>query len=128
MKSAWCMEEFLVAHREGVTKQKTYLIPVLMEDLDADELEKHPELKLYINTHTYIDAKKLNNENLADPVKEVNHIRKRIRWELVRSIRAKVKAVCRKSLQNMSTCRVPYCFPLVFCKVMIFQFLHLICI
>ncbi len=73
------MEEFLIAHMEGVNKGKTYLIPVLVEDLDPDELEKHPELKLYINTHTYIDARKLNNENLADPVKEINLLRKRIR-------------------------------------------------
>ncbi len=69
------MEEFLVAHREAVTKQKHFLIPILVEDLEPDELEKHPELKLYISTHTYIGARKLNNENL-DPVKEINHIRK----------------------------------------------------
>ena len=79
MNSPWCMEEFLVAHREVVTGQKDFLIPVLMEDLDPVELTKHPELELYTKTHTYIDARKLQNDNLADPVKEIYHLRKRIR-------------------------------------------------
>ncbi len=73
------MEEFHIAHEQMLTTEKQFLIPVLVEDLDPVELDKHKELKLYINTHTYIDARKLNNENLADQVKAIKHFRKRIR-------------------------------------------------
>ncbi len=73
------MEEFLVAHEKLVTEQKNFLIPVLMEDLDDVELEKHPELLTYIRTHTYIDARKLQEEGLKNPEKEIEYLRKRIR-------------------------------------------------
>ncbi len=73
------MEEFLVAHSEGVTKQKNFLIPVLLEDLDPDELSKHPELQLYIRTYTYIDARMLQQERLPDRAKVIDTVRKRIR-------------------------------------------------
>ena len=73
------MEEFLVAHEKLVTKQKNFLIPVLMEDLDPVELEKHPELHTYIRTHTYIDARKLQDKGLKNQEKEIEYIRKRIR-------------------------------------------------
>ena len=73
------MEEFLVAHRQMVTQQKHYLIPVLVENLNPELLQEHPELKLYIKAYTYIDARKLKNENLTDPTKEIIHLRKGIR-------------------------------------------------
>ncbi len=73
------MEEFLVAHEQAVSKKTHFLIPVIVEDLEQDELNKHPELKLYISTHTYIDARKCKNENLDEPAKEIAHLRKRIR-------------------------------------------------
>ncbi len=79
IKSGWCMEEFLVAHEQTVSKKTHFLIPVLVENLDRVELKKHPELELYIKTHTYIDATKLKNENLVNPLREIAHLRKRIR-------------------------------------------------
>ncbi len=78
--SPWCIEEFLLAHEKVVTKQKNYLIPVLTEDLDTNELSKHPELETYIRTHTYIDARSLQDETLPDPAKVVEAIRKKIRY------------------------------------------------
>ncbi len=75
------MEEYLLAHQKVVTKQKNYLIPVLMEDLKPDELSKHPELETYIRTHTYIDARAIQEENIASLTKEIQTIRKRIRYD-----------------------------------------------
>ncbi len=68
-----------MAHRQMVTQQKHYLIPILVEDLNPEVLKEHPELKLYIKAYTYIDARKLKNEALVDPSKEIMHLRKRIR-------------------------------------------------
>ena len=79
VNSPWCVEEFLVAHQRMVTKQKNFLIPVLMEDLDANELAKHPELELYIKTHTYIDARTLQDINNPEQDKDIDTLRKRIR-------------------------------------------------
>ena len=73
------MEEFLVAHGQSVTKERNFLIPILFEKLDSTELAKHPELELYIRTHTYIDARKLPDEDNQFEQKLVDVIRKRIR-------------------------------------------------
>ncbi len=68
-----------MAHEKLIAEQKNFLIPVLMEDLDSVELEKHPELQTYIRTHTYIDARKLQDKRLKNQEKEIEYIRKRIR-------------------------------------------------
>ncbi len=75
------MEEFLVAHRQTVTKSKAYLIPVLLDDLDPHLLARHPELEMYTRTHTYIDARGIHDHNLTDlaMAKAIHAIRKRIR-------------------------------------------------
>ncbi len=75
------MEEYLHAHQKVVTKQKNYLIPVLMEDLNQDELSKHPELETYIRTHTYIDARAIQEEDIINLTKEITTVRKRIRYD-----------------------------------------------
>ncbi len=79
MGSAWQIEEFLVAHRKMVTTDKDFFIPILIEELGPQELAKHPELKHYIEGHTYIDARQLNDGNPPDPDKEIHDLRKRIR-------------------------------------------------
>ncbi len=78
INSPWCIEEFLVAH-ERATRQKDYLIPVLIEDLGREELAKHPELEIYVKTHTYIDARKLQNDHLPNFDRKVETFRKRVR-------------------------------------------------
>ena len=51
------MEEFQLAHAEMVTGKKNFLIPILKEPLDIDMIpDDQQELKLYLRTHTYIDA------------------------------------------------------------------------
>ncbi len=79
MTSPWCIEEFNQAHQKVVTKQKNFLIPVLMEDLNPDELSKHPELETYIRTHTYIDARGIKEENTSSPGGKTRNIRKGLR-------------------------------------------------
>ena len=73
------MEEFRQAHQKVVTKQKNYLIPVLMEDLNPEELSKHPELETYLRTHTYIDGRVMQKDINVNIAKEIQTLRKRIR-------------------------------------------------
>ena len=53
-----------------------------MEDLNPEELAKHPELEMYINTYTYLDARRIQDETIKDIEKEIGLVRKRIRWVL----------------------------------------------
>ena len=53
------MTEFRIAHQLVVTGRKKFLIPLLFEDLERDELDS--DLKLYIDTHTYADCQNLVN-------------------------------------------------------------------
>ncbi len=77
LNSPWCVEEFLVAH-ERTTRDKDYLIPVLIEDLHKEEVAKHPEIELYIKTHTYIDARNLQYDH-PNIDRKIETFRKRIR-------------------------------------------------
>ncbi len=79
-----------MAHSQVVTKHKHFLIPVLLENLNPQELSKHPELELYIRTHTYIDARMLQEERLPDRAKVIDTIRKRIRYIAVIRVATKL--------------------------------------
>ena len=53
------MEEFQLAYDQMVKGQKHFLIPILKENLDIDSLpDDRRDLKMYLRTHTYIDATK----------------------------------------------------------------------
>ena len=53
------MEEFQLAHAQMMKGQKHFLIPILKENLDIDSLpDDLRDLKMYLRTHTYIDATK----------------------------------------------------------------------
>ena len=51
------MEEFRIAHHVMVNENKKYLIAILLETLDVDALPE--DLRMYLRTHTYIDAAKI---------------------------------------------------------------------
>ena len=52
------MEEFRIAHAQVTEKsRKNFLIPLLYEDVEPDDLDV--DLKLYVETHTYIETKNL---------------------------------------------------------------------
>ena len=51
------MTEFRIAHQLVANGRKKFLIPLLFEDLDRDELDS--DLQLYIDTHTYTECKNL---------------------------------------------------------------------
>ena len=51
------MAEFHIAHEQVVNGRKNFLIPLLYENIDPNELDA--DLKIYIGTHTYIDCKNL---------------------------------------------------------------------
>ena len=51
------MTEFCIANQLVVDGRKKFLIPLLYEDVGDEELDA--DIKLYIETHTYIDCKDL---------------------------------------------------------------------
>ena len=52
------MEEFRIAHAQVTEKgRKNFLIPLLYEEVKLDDLDA--DLKMYIETHTYIDTQDL---------------------------------------------------------------------
>ncbi len=60
------MEEFLIAHHQAVEKKrKNFVVIVLKEQLDMEGLNK--EVKLHLQTRTYVDATK----NIHQVVKRV---------------------------------------------------------
>jgi hypothetical protein len=56
------MVEFRIAHQLVMERKQRYLIPLLYEEINNDELEA--DLKLYIDTHTYADCKDLVRKSL----------------------------------------------------------------
>ena len=51
------MTEFRIANQLVVDGRKKFLIPLLYENIDLEDLDA--DLKLYIETHTYTDCKDL---------------------------------------------------------------------
>ncbi len=67
IERGWCMEEFHLAHDVVVNQgKKKFLIPVLSEDVNQNDLD--PDLKKYISTHTYV----LSNEE--DLIKRIRYV------------------------------------------------------
>ena len=76
MHSNWCMTEFrqVHAHATGNARHK-FMIPILFGDTDTrdlfkdvdfkDEDTKLTELKLYLETHTYINCKNVVNSRFV---------------------------------------------------------------
>ena len=64
------MEEFFLAHHKVISGKPNYLIPVLMEELDIDQLPR--DLQTYVRTHTYTDGREFDLDTL----------RKRIRFSM----------------------------------------------
>ena len=48
------MEEFIIADAEAMNGRKNFIIIVLKDKLEVNNLQ--PELKNYLKMHTYIDA------------------------------------------------------------------------
>ena len=65
------MQEFYLAHHKVMNGKPEYLIPVLMEDLNIDQLPR--DLQTYLRTHTYIDAREY----------DLKILRKRIRFSML---------------------------------------------
>ena len=55
------MTEFRIAHQLRDQGRKKFLIPLLYEEVDQEELDA--DLALYINTHTYTDCKDVVGTN-----------------------------------------------------------------
>lgn len=54
VKSEWCLLEFRAAHRKVLEDRMNYLIIILFDDVNMDELDD--EMKLYMRTNTYLSV------------------------------------------------------------------------
>lgn len=54
LKSEWCLLEFRAAHRKVLEERTNYLIIILLDDVNMDELDE--EMKLYMRTNTYLSV------------------------------------------------------------------------
>ena len=72
MKSKWCRYEFSHAYDMVLEGRTDYVVVVLLDDVPRKALTE--ELKAYLRTYTYIDAREY--------AKDVEMIRKRIRFAL----------------------------------------------
>ena len=54
LKSEWCLLEFRAAHRKVLEERMNYLIIILFDDVNMDELDE--EMKLYMRTNTYLSV------------------------------------------------------------------------
>ena len=69
MASVWCMTEFRQAHAHATGNGRNkFMIPILYGDINTRDLfkdvhftDEETKLKLYLETHTYIDCKSVVN-------------------------------------------------------------------
>ncbi|XP_022794422.1 protein toll-like [Stylophora pistillata] len=54
LKSEWCLLEFRAAHRKVLEERTNYIIIILLDDVNMDELDE--EIKLYMRTNTYLSV------------------------------------------------------------------------
>lgn len=54
LKSEWCLLEFRAAHRKVLEDHMNYLIIILFDGINMDELDD--EMKLYMRTNTYLSV------------------------------------------------------------------------
>ncbi len=58
MNAGWFLAEFHIAHDQVINGRKKYLIPLMLEEINASEIQD-ADLRLYIESHTYLDCKNL---------------------------------------------------------------------
>ena len=54
LRSEWCLLEFRAAHRKVLEERMNYLVIILFDDVNMDELDD--EMKLYMRTNTYLSV------------------------------------------------------------------------
>ena len=77
LKNGWCKEEFSQGYLEVVEGQDNFIILIMVDDIDADDLPD--EMRKYVKTRTYLDIKdrdlfrkKLLYAMPHPPIKEFN--------------------------------------------------------
>ena len=86
------MEEFRIAHEQVVSGRRNFLVPVLLEDVK--DLEMPDDLRLYLETYTYLEVK--DNDSLTrkklryampkTPLKDLKSLPPRREYKRIRSI------------------------------------------
>ena len=77
--SNWCRHEFEIAFHKNkdIPEKSRFLILILLEDIPQEIIKEHncKDLQTYLNTHTYIDARKYTPY-------DIDKLRKRIRFAM----------------------------------------------
>ena len=76
MKGGWCVEEFLQGHVEAVQGRNKFIIMILIDDIDVNQLPD--ELQVYVKAKQFIDARK------RQTAKDIEKIRKRLLFAMPR--------------------------------------------
>ncbi len=58
VKSNWLLKDFQIAHTQAIHHKGKYLIPLMRGHVTPQEIQC-PDLKLYIETHTYLKCNDL---------------------------------------------------------------------
>ncbi len=56
IKAGWFLAEFHIAHEQVVNGRKKYMIPLMLENIKAGEIQD-ADLRMYVESHTYLDCK-----------------------------------------------------------------------
>ena len=57
MQSGWCKEEFSLAYLEAVEGRRGFIILLMLDDLNMENLPD--EMQKYVKTRTYIEVKNM---------------------------------------------------------------------
>ena len=67
MEHGWCVEEFLQAHVEALNGRNKFIILILIDDINTEELPD--EMQVYIKAEQFIDARRMENQREIDLVR-----------------------------------------------------------
>ena len=61
------MQEFYIAHQRATEGNPSFLIPILLEDIQLNELPR--DLQTYLRTYTYIDVSDYDTDTLRKKIR-----------------------------------------------------------
>ena len=74
MNSGWCKEEFELAHVELVKGRNKFIIFVMVDDMQVEDLTE--VMQAFVKTRTYIDAVNIKNQ------KDLDLFRKKLQYAM----------------------------------------------
>ena len=76
LNDGWCVEEFLQAHVEALQGRNKFIIMILVDNIDVNQLPE--EMQVYIKAKQFIDARNIQT------AKDIEKVRKRLLFAMPR--------------------------------------------